>query len=177
MLLRLKETKTILLPTLQHKLYTLQVLSVYSQIYMADGGCGVGHQHPGPAPGVLVLGRGWWQLGPARPPTLPKDAAAGSPPHLASFPPCGSHCHGFPQSTQPNSSFCHMTHCCFDRTHCTSFLHRSVHLGFEERLSVRPPGPMEQDAIVCKSPFNSLSRHLLEQSLNRPMVRSPEQED
>ena len=86
MLLRLKETKTILLPTLQHKFYTLQVLSVCSQIYMADGGCGVGHQHPGPAPGVLVLGLGWWPDQPAGSRPFPRMPA----PHLASFPPCGS---------------------------------------------------------------------------------------
>ena len=65
---------------------------------------------------------------------------------------------------------CHMTQprCCTAQSMKPIFL-ESVHLGPVLRsaplslsLSVHP-GPMEQDAIVCKSPFNSLSRHLLEQ--------------
>ena len=170
MLLRLKETKTILLPTLQHKFESFACMQ--SDIH---GGWWVwSWPSASRARARCPCPRTWMVAGPAcRQPTLPKDASATS----RVLPALRLQRHGFPQSTQPNSSFCHMTHCCFDRTHCTSFLHRSVHLGFEERLSVRPPGPMKQDAIVCKSPFNSLSRHLLEQSLNRPMVRSPEQED
>ena len=81
--------------------------------------------------------RTWMVAGPARPPTLPKDAAAASPPHLASFPPCGSHCHGFPQSTQPNSSLSHdaaaLLHCpvprCSIHENLLYIFLASVHLG------------------------------------------------
>ena len=123
-----------------------------------------------PGPRQVSLSSDLEVAGPAcRLPTLPKDASATS----RVLPALRLQRHGFPQSTQPNSSICHMTRCCIDRAPGTSFLHRSVHLCFEERLSlsVGALGPMEQEAIVCKSPFISLSRHLLEQSLNRPMVR------
>ena len=132
MLLRLKETKTILLPTLQHKFESFDCMQsdIHGRWWVWSWPSASRARARCPCP------RTWMVAGPAcRQPTLPKDASATS----RVLPALRLQRHGFPQSTQPNSSFCHMTHCCFDRTHCTSFLHRSVHLGFEERLSVRPP--------------------------------------
>ena len=172
MLLRLKETKTILLPTLQHKFESFACMQ--SDIH---GGWWVwSWPSASRARARCPCPRTWMVAGPAcRLPTLPKDASATS----RVLPALRLQRHGFPQSTQPNSFFCHMT---LQRP--DALIEPTVHLfasicpsGLRGAPLCPPPGPMEQDAIVCKSPFNSLSRHLLEQSLNRPMVRSPEQED